>query len=73
MTKHVQKIQTASYIHIGDKLVNVDVLNEQQKIVVGTHLSYMLLNELLVGRVTFELPPLPPIDQLFEELLRNNT
>lgn len=48
-----QPIKTVSYVHVGDKLVNTDDLNAEQKKKLGTWLKTTYLNNLYAGQATF--------------------
>lgn len=73
MPRQTQKIRTESYIHVGDRLVNTDTLNEQQRIYVATKLNQKFLNAIFKGEVVFGCPELPPVEEVFPELKRDNT
>ncbi len=42
-----------AYVHVGDKLVNVDDLNAEQKDRLGAALTVTLLNEIYRGKAEF--------------------
>lgn len=48
-----QEIKTVSFVHIGDKLVNTDDLNDEQRRRLATWLKTTYLNSLFQGRATF--------------------
>ena len=50
----VQEIKTVSYVHVGNKLVNTDDLNAEQKKRLGTWLKTTYLNELFAGQAVFK-------------------
>lgn len=53
---HVAKkleIRTESYVHVGDKLVNTDDLNDEQRRKVATWLKITYLNALFQGKAEF--------------------
>lgn len=45
-----QKIETVSYVHVGDKLVNTDDLNDEQRRRLAKWLTITFLNTLLKGK-----------------------
>ena len=45
-----QEIKTVSYVHVGDKLVNTQDLDSEQKKRLGTWLNTTLLNSLFQGK-----------------------
>lgn len=47
------KIRVEAFCYVGDKLVNVDELNQEQKVRLATELKRRYLNELFRGRVEF--------------------
>lgn len=61
MKKQQQKIRVEAFCHVGDKLVNVDDLTQEQKVRLATELKKRYLNELFRGRAVFyeegEQPP----------------
>ncbi len=48
-----QKIHTVSYVHIGDKLVNTDELDDDQRRRLATWLKTTYLNTLFQGKAVF--------------------
>ena len=48
-----QKIRTVSYVHIGDKLVNTDELDDDQRRRLATWLKTTYLNTLVQGKAVF--------------------
>ena len=50
----MQEIKTVSYVHVGDKLVNTDDLNDEQKKRLGTWQKTTYLNELFAGQAVFK-------------------
>ena len=48
-----KKIKTVAFVHIGDKLVNIDDLNTEQKTQVATWLKTTYLNSLFQGKAKF--------------------
>lgn len=69
MARQTQKIRTVSYIHVGDRLVNTDDLNDEQKKYVATILKQRYLNALFRGKAEFGLPAdMPAAEDVFPEL-----
>lgn len=69
MARQTQKIQTVSYIHVGDQLVNTDDLNNEQKKYVATLLNQQFMNALFRGKAEFGLPEnMPAREDVFPEL-----
>ncbi len=69
MARQVRKIQTISYIHVGDRLVSTDDLSEQQKQYVATILKQGYLNALFRGKAVFNIPDdMPAAEDVFPEL-----
>lgn len=52
MTKK-QEIKTVSFVHVGDKLVNTDDLNDEQRRRLATWLKTTYLNALFRGKTEF--------------------
>ena len=52
-----RKIQTASFVHVGDRLVSTEDLNAEQKARVATWLKTTYLNELFKGKAEFREAP----------------
>ena len=48
-----QEIQTVSFVHIGDELVNTDDLDDEQRRRLATWLKTTYLNALFQGKVEF--------------------
>lgn len=48
-----QKIKAVSFVHIGDKLVNTDNLNDEQRRRLATWLKITYLNTLFRGKAIF--------------------
>lgn len=48
-----QEIRTASFVHIGDKLVNTDDLDDDQRRRLATWLKTTYLNTLFQGKAKF--------------------
>lgn len=48
-----QKIKTVSFVHIGDRLVNTDDLNDEQHRRLATWLKMTYLNTLFRGKAIF--------------------
>lgn len=48
-----QEIKTVSFVHIGDKLVNTDDLNDEQRRRLATWLKTTYLNALFRGKAEF--------------------
>ena len=48
-----QEIKTVSFVHIGDKLVNTDDLNDEQRRRLATWLKTTYLNALFQGKAKF--------------------
>lgn len=48
-----QGIRTASFVHIGDELVNTDDLNDEQRRRLATWLKTTYLNTLFQGKAEF--------------------
>lgn len=48
-----QKIHTVSYVHIGDKLVNTDDLDDEQRRKLATWIKTTYLNTLFQGKAVF--------------------
>ena len=72
MARQNKKINVVSYIHVGDKLVNMDDLNEQQKQYVATLLNQRYMNALFRGKAVFGLPDdMPAAEDVFPELKKN--
>lgn len=65
MARQTAKIRTEAFIHIGNQLVSMDLLNEQQRLYVATRLRHMYLNELYIGKAEFGCPDLPPAEEVF--------
>ena len=69
MARQTQKINVVSYIHVGDKLVNTDDLNDVQKQYVATLLRQQYMNALFQGRATFGLPDnMPAAEDVFSDI-----
>lgn len=69
LARQTQKIRTVSYIHVGDRLVNTDDLNDEQKKYVATILKQRYLNALFRGKAEFGLPAdMPAAEDVFPEL-----
>lgn len=51
--KKMQKITVRSFVHVGDELVDVDTLTQEQKIKFGTELRIQYLNALFAGKAVF--------------------
>lgn len=49
-----QEIKTVSYVHVGDKLVNTQDLDSEQKKQLGTWLKTTYLNALFQGQAVFQ-------------------
>ena len=49
-----QEIKTVSYVHVGDKLVNTQDLDSEQKKRLGTWLKPTYLNALFQGQAVFQ-------------------
>lgn len=47
-----QKIEAVSYVHVGDKLVNTDDLNDEQRRKLAKWLKTTYLNTLFAGKAT---------------------
>lgn len=52
MTKK-QEIKTVSFVHVGDKLVNTDDLNDEQRRRLAAWLKTTYLNALFRGKAEF--------------------
>lgn len=50
-----KKINTQSFVHIGDRLVNTDDLSDEQKDELAAHLKVTYLNELFRGIAEFQI------------------
>lgn len=48
-----QEIRTVSYVHVGDKLVNTDDLDAEQKKRLATWAKTTYLNAMFQGRAVF--------------------
>lgn len=48
-----EDIKVVSYVHVGDKLVKTDDLNEEQKEELATELAIGWLNGLFAGKAVF--------------------
>lgn len=48
-----REIKTISYVHVGDRLVNTEELNAEQKKRLGTWLKTTYLNALFQGQAVF--------------------
>jgi len=48
-----KEIRTASFVHIGDELVNTDDLDEEQRRKLATWLKVTYLNTLFQGKAEF--------------------
>lgn len=48
-----QKIRTRAFVHIGDELVAVDTLNDEQRARLATQLKTTYLNTLYSGEAVF--------------------
>ena len=48
-----REIKTVSFVHIGDKLVNTDDLNDEQRRRLATWLKTTYLNALFQGKAKF--------------------
>lgn len=48
-----REIKTVSYVHIGDKLVRMDDLDEEQRRKIATRLKITYLNALFRGKAEF--------------------
>ena len=48
-----QEIKTASFVHIGDELVNTEELNDEQRRRLATWLKTTYLNTLFKGKAEF--------------------
>lgn len=48
-----QEIRTESFVHVGDKLVNTDDLNDEQRRRLATWLKITYLNALFRGKAEF--------------------
>jgi hypothetical protein len=69
LARQTQKIRTVSYIHVGDRLVNTDDLNNEQKAYVATLLNQRFMNALFRGKAEFGLPAdMPAAEDVFPEL-----
>lgn len=69
MARQTQKIRTISYIHVGDRLVDTETLNDEQKKYVATRLNQQFMNALFRGKAEFGLPDdLPAAEDVFPEL-----
>ena len=53
MALKVSDIKVEAYVHVGDKLVNVDELPPDLKVRFATELSITYLNELYKGKAKF--------------------
>ncbi len=53
VAKKPQKIRTVAYVHMGDRLVNVDDLNQEQHDRLGRELTVTMLNAAFKGKATF--------------------
>lgn len=53
MPKKPRKIRTVAYVHVGDKLVNVDDLNKEQRERLGRELTVTMLNAAFKGKAKF--------------------
>lgn len=52
MTKK-QEIKAVSFVHVGDKLVNTDDMNDEQRRRLATWLKITYLNTLFQGKAEF--------------------
>lgn len=57
MARRTQEIKTVSYVRVGDELVRVRDLNEEQKERLAIGLKTTYLNELFKGQAEFSPPP----------------
>ena len=53
MARKEQKIKVASYVHVGDQLVNTEDLNPEQKRQLATWIKCTYLNALYEGKAKF--------------------
>ena len=56
MAKKPIKIKTISYVRVGNKLVNTEDLNEEQKLRLAKLLKVTYLNALFQGKARFFYP-----------------
>lgn len=53
----LQEIKTVSYVHVGDKLVNTDDLDDEKRTRLGTWIRYSMNSSLFLGEAVFYYPP----------------
>ena len=53
--KRNQKIRVEAYVHVGDQLVNVDDLNQEQKVRLSNELAVTMLNAAYAGVAKFRI------------------
>ncbi len=71
MGKKQQKITVQAFVHINNKLVDVDTLNEQQREYIGELLNYKAVSAVYRGRAEVILPDLPKKEEVFAEYYQN--
>lgn len=64
MARKHEKIRVVAYVHVGDQLVDVDTLNDEQRNYLGASLQVAMLNGAYRGKVKF-WSELPPVEQVF--------
>lgn len=68
MEKTRRKIRTVAYIHVGERLVCVDTLSDEQRAFLAATLNYRLFCELYRGKAEFEIPSLTPKEEIFADI-----
>lgn len=65
MARTQRPIRTQAFVHVGERLVNVDDLTPQQRDYIGAHLRVAMLNAYYDGKATFRAEGLPSREEVF--------
>lgn len=68
MARKQESIRTQAFVHVGERLVNVDDLTPEQREYLGAVLRVTMLNAVYDGKATFRAENLPDPNELFADL-----